>query len=110
MTATRTPLRAVTTATSRPGASGGKLAGLTMFGSRDRRIGSISRAAIDVVAERDRIDAGGEQFMIDGRRDARAAGGVLAVGDDQVERFAFDQARQRAARRSAVPACRRYRR
>ena len=41
--------------------------------------------AIDVVAHRDAVDAGGDQFVVDFRRQARAAGGVLGVGHDQVE-------------------------
>ncbi len=38
-----------------------------------------------VVAERDRVDAGGEALLADGLGDAEAAGGVLAVDDDEIE-------------------------
>ena len=47
-----------------------------------------------MIAERDAIDAGAQQFAIDGRRNARAAGGVLAIGDNQIELFARDQSWQ----------------
>ena len=49
-------------------------------------------AAVDVIAQRDAIDAGGDQLVIDRRRDARAAGGVFGVGHDQVELLALDRA------------------
>ena len=39
-----------------------------------------------VVAERDRIGAGVEEFLIDRLGDAEAAGGVLAIDDDEIER------------------------
>ena len=50
-------------------------------------------AAIDVVAERDGVDAGADQLAIDGRREAGAAGGVFGVGDDEVEVVLGDQGR-----------------
>ena len=40
-------------------------------------------AVVGVVAERDDVDARGEQLVGDLRRDAEAAGGVLAVDDDE---------------------------
>ena len=39
-----------------------------------------------VVAERDAIDPGVEEFLRDGLGDAETAGGVLAIGDDEIER------------------------
>ena len=40
---------------------------------------------VDVVAHRDAVDAGGDQLVVDVRRQSRAAGGVLGVGHHQVE-------------------------
>ena len=45
-----------------------------------------------MVAERDRVGAGGEDLVADRLRDAEAAGGVLAVDDDAVEAPALAQA------------------
>ena len=42
---------------------------------------------VDVVAERDGIDAGGAELAVLPGRQPRAAGGVLGVGDDEVEPF-----------------------
>jgi hypothetical protein len=42
--------------------------------------------AVGVVAERDRVDAGGQQLLGLFRRDPDPARGVLAVGDDEVRR------------------------
>jgi hypothetical protein len=47
-----------------------------------------------VVAERDRVDAGGEERVADRLGDAEAAGGVLGVGDDQIEPPAVAQRRR----------------
>ena len=47
-----------------------------------------------VVAERDRVGAGVEQFLVDRLGDAEAAGRVLAVDDDEIERPVADHARQ----------------
>ena len=38
-----------------------------------------------MIAERHRVDAGIEEFAIDRFGDAEAAGGILAVSDDQIE-------------------------
>ncbi len=38
-----------------------------------------------MVAQRNAVDAGGHQFVVDFRRDARARRGVLGVGHDEVE-------------------------
>ena len=54
-------------------------------------------AAIDVIAERDGVDAGADQLAIDGGREAGAAGGVLGVGDDEVELVLGDEAGDGAA-------------
>ena len=40
-----------------------------------------------MIAQGDAIDAGGQQFVVDFRRQARAAGGVLGVGHHQIEAF-----------------------
>ena len=40
---------------------------------------------VDVVAERHAVDAGGQQFLEDRRRNARSACGVLGIGHDQVD-------------------------
>ena len=47
-----------------------------------------------MIAAGDDINAGGKKFARDGRRDAVAAGGVLAVGDDEIQRVFLAQARQ----------------
>ncbi len=54
-----------------------------------------------VIAERDRVGAGGEEFLADRLGDAEAAGGVLAVDDDEVELPALAKARQLADQRRA---------
>ena len=63
-------------------------------------VGPDLAVAVGVVAERDHVDAGGEQLVGVLGRDADAARGVLAVGDDEVERELLAQARA-AARASA---------
>ena len=47
-----------------------------------------------MVAERDRVGAGIEQFLVDRFGDAEAAGGILAVDDDEIERPVTDHAGQ----------------
>jgi hypothetical protein len=47
-----------------------------------------------MVAERDRIGADIEELLVDRLGDAEAAGGVLAVDDDKVERPVADEAGQ----------------
>jgi hypothetical protein len=49
-------------------------------------VGPDLAVAVGVVAERDDVDAGGEQRVGLLRRDADPARGVLAVADDEVER------------------------
>ncbi len=48
-----------------------------------------------VIAERDGIGAGLDQLLHDRLGDAEAAGRVLAVDDDEIERIAAAQAGQR---------------
>ena len=96
----RAPLAASNRLAPRPGVPGG------IVGGADQ-----ARLALDehqrlalvegVVAERDRVDAGGEEFLADRLGDAEAAGGVLAVDDDEIEPPALAQGRRhgRAARR-----------
>ena len=47
-----------------------------------------------VVAERDRVGAGIEEFLVDRLGDAETAGGVLAIDDDEIERPVADHAGQ----------------
>ena len=47
-----------------------------------------------VIAGGDHIDAAGEEFLGDGAGEAEAAGGILAIGDDQIELQRVAQARQ----------------
>ena len=84
--------------------------GLDHGGAAARRAGGIierpneARRALDkdqrlllipgMIAERHRIDAGLDQLAIDRFRDAEAAGGVLAIGDDQIEFPVADELRQ----------------
>ena len=60
--------------------------------------------AVGVVAERDHVDAGREQLVGDLRRDPEAAGGVLAVDDDEVGREALAQRRQQRQQRALADA------
>ena len=57
-----------------------------------------------VVAERDRVGAGGEELVADRLGDAEAAGGVLAVDDDEIEPPARAQRRQAVDQRRAAGA------
>ena len=54
-----------------------------------------------VVAERDGVGAGVDQFLVDRLGDAETAGGVLAVDDDEIERPVADHARQMFGDRGA---------
>src|SRR6202011_4433109 len=47
-----------------------------------------------VIAERDGVGAGVEQVLVDRLGDAEAAGGVLAVKDDEIELPVGDEPRQ----------------
>ena len=55
-----------------------------------------------MVAERDGVRAGIEQFMVDRFGDAETAGGVLAVDDDEIEFPVADQAGQMFRDRGAA--------
>ena len=57
-----------------------------------------------VVAERDGVGAGVDQFVVDRLGDAEAAGGVLAVDHDQIEFPVGDQFRQALVHRRAPAA------
>ena len=57
-----------------------------------------------MVAERDRVGAGGEELLADRLGDAEPAGGVLAVDDDEIEPPARAQARQAVDQRRAAGA------
>jgi len=54
-----------------------------------------------VIAECDRVGAGGEELVADRFGDAEAAGGVLAVDDDEIELPPLAQSRQAADQRRA---------
>ena len=62
---------------------------LRVVGGTDQHLAAVDELvgvalAVDVVAGRDQLDAGGEDVVGRPLRDPRSAGGVLAVGDDQV--------------------------
>ena len=93
MTSARLPFLVSTKAAPRPGVP---------FGIIDRA--DQPRRALDehqrlalvpgVIAERDGVGAGIDQFVVDRLGDAEAAGGVFAVDDDEIELPFGDQARQ----------------
>ena len=103
----RTPSRS-TTQVPWPGWLRRKFAGRRMR-SVLVEVGVDLAVAVGVVAERDHVDAGREQLVGDLRRDPDAAGGVLAVDDDEVRRVALAQARA-AAPAASGGRCRRRRR
>src|SRR5256885_2207778 len=53
------------------------------------------RFPVDGVAERYQVNAGGADFPVQSVRDARTAGSVLRVGDDEVDALRLAQHRQR---------------
>ena len=108
-TATSTPLAAAHDGPVAAGRRRGKVGRLDDVGSPSSSRIDLA-AAIDVVAQRDAIDAGRDQFAVDRGREARAAGRVLGVGDHQVRAASAAQARQARCDRSAGPVCRRCRR
>ena len=81
----------------------------TAAGRASRKIGGPDqpRRALDehqrlalipgVVAERDGIGAGVDQFLIDRLGDAESARGILAIDDDEVERPVAHETRQMLA-------------
>ena len=64
----------------------------------------------DVIAGRHHVDAPVEQLVADLARDAEAGGGVLGVGDDEVDAVVVDDAGAGRAGRARARACRRCRR
>jgi len=82
------------------------LAAQVVVGPQDRlvaiEVAEDLTAVIGVVAQRDDVDARGEQLVCDLRRDAEAARRVLAVDDDEGRRVAVAQQRQQA--QQGVPA------
>ena len=56
---------------------------------------------VDVIAQRDAVDAGGQQLAVDRRRQPGTARGVLGVGHDQIDRLLLPQ-----SRRACVQICR----
>ena len=87
-------------AAPRPGVPGGIIGGADqprLALDEDQRLALIE----GVVAERHRVDAGGEELLADRLGDAEAAGGVLAVDDDEIEPPARAQERQPAEDRGA---------
>jgi hypothetical protein len=57
-----------------------------------------------VVAQRDRVDAAGQQLVGELGRDPEAAGDVLAVDHDEVRRVALAQRRQQPEQRASPEA------
>ena len=67
-------------------------------------VGVDLAAVVGVVAERDRVDARREHLVGVLRRDPEAAGGVLAVDDDERRRVALAQDRQAVEQRAPAEA------
>ena len=87
---TRSPLRAVTTAQLRPTDSTGQIRRFDDVRLALEHVVNLA-AAVDVIAQRDSVDAGSDQLAVNRRVQARAAGGIFRVGDDQIEPFfAYD--------------------
>ena len=79
------------------GAAAGRAGGIIDRADQARRaLDEDQRLALvpGVIAERDGVGAGLDQLVVDRLGDAEAAGGVLAVDDDQVELPVGDQAGQ----------------
>ena len=93
-TSARSPLRPSATHHRRPVASSGRLARhddvLLRLEGREHLA-----AAVDVVAQRDRVDARLLQLGDDLRRQPRPRRGVLGIGDDQIEPLLNNQTGQR---------------
>ena len=100
MTSARLPFLVSTSAAPRPGVA------------RKIQRTDQARRALDedqrlllipgMVAERDRIGAGIDEIVVDRLGDAKTAGGVLAIDDDEIERPVADQARQMFRNRGAA--------
>ena len=79
------------------GAAAGRAFGIIDRADQARRaLDEHQRLALvpGVIAERDGVGAGIDQFVVDRFGDAEAAGGVLAVDDDEIELPFGDQAGQ----------------
>ena len=83
-TSARLPFLVSTSAAPRPGVPFGKFGGADQL---RRALDEHQRLALipGVIAERDGIGAGVEEFLIDRLGDAKTAGGILAIDDDEVE-------------------------
>jgi len=68
------------------------------------QVGVHLAPVVGVVAEGDRIDAGGDQLIGEPGRDAQAAGDVLAVGDHERGLIALAQERQALQQRAPADA------
>ena len=95
-TATRVPSRASTIESSGPGESGGIIGGAEDLAGAIEDLEDLI-LAINVVAHRHDVDAGLDQFFVAFQGQARPAGGVLGVADDQSQPPARDQTRQHLA-------------
>ena len=103
-TATRVPSRASTTVEPRPGLRG-EVVGRPHDARLAIEIGAESPLVPGVVAERDAVDAAREDAIGEPVGDAGAVGGVLAVGDHEVELELLAQARhERLDRFASGPA------
>ena len=108
-TRSRAPLAFSTIAAPRPGVPGG------IVGRTDQArlpVDEHERLALveGVIAKRHRIDADGQEFLEDRLRDAKSAGGVLPVDDDEIEAPARAQERNLFERSPHVRSVRRRRR
>ena len=92
-TSARLPFLVSISAAPRPGVPCGKFAGRI---SLRRALDEHQRLALipGMIAERDGVGAGVEQFLIDRLGDAETAGGILAIDDDEIERPVPDHAGQ----------------
>ena len=93
MTSARLPFLVSIMAAPRPGVP----VGIIERADQPRRaLDEHQRLALvpGVIAERDGVGAGVDQLVVDRLGDAEAAGGVLAVDDDEIELPVGDQPRQ----------------
>ena len=90
------PSRASTNDEFRPGRIGGKLAARRTLSGAIEDLEDLI-LAIDVVTHRHDVDAGLDQFFVAFQGQARPAGGVLGIADDQPEPPPRDQTGQHLA-------------
>ena len=92
-TSARLPFLVSTSAVPRPGVPGRKI---RRPNQPRRALDEHQRLALipGMIAERDRVGAGIDEFLVDRLGDAEAAGGVLAIDDDEIERPVADHAGQ----------------